>query len=410
MADEESVVSESITNTEAQNDYSSKLQQAMWGDGATASTAENGEQQNNQEASKQDNQNNDVQESIEDAEVWFKEQFKDYGFESIDKAKEVIADWKKAKETPIKEEITFENDESKVAYQYIKEGKWKELNNHLALKDKVDTYATAEVTPEIAADIIKLNMRLKNERLTKDDIDFNFKQLYTPPKEPKEPVKKDIEDDDDFNERHSEWKERHDEWKEYVDNINRKKILDAKMIQPELEKLKTQIVLPDITNKDSQSNQPSQEDLKMLEKISESFLKSYESAVNDFKGFNAQVKDKDVDYSVSYAPSKEEKAVIIEKMKSFSEKNFDANAIFAERWLTQDGTINVNQMTEDLSKILFDSAKVNAKLVNDAANERLNLYLKGKKNINFNQPPNGTFQPDNRNQSEKLAEKFWGTP
>lgn len=138
----------------------------------------------------------------------------------------------------------------------------------------------------------------------------------------------------------------------------------------------------------------------LLKKNQESFLLSAEKTVNEFNGFSLQVKDKDVDYTVSYSPSQEERTFVNSKIKDFAESGFNANAILADRWVSEDGkSVNIDTMVKDLSRIYGDD-KISQKLVVDAANKRLETYLKDKKQISVNgQQEQGTFSPTN-NQSE----------
>jgi hypothetical protein len=176
------------------------------------------------------------------------------------------------------------------------------------------------------------------------------------------------------------------------------------MQQPKLAQLKSEIVLPDI--KKEMQETLSQEDLEAFKKLQNSFLQDAKNSVEGFKGFDVNVKDKDVDYVVSYAPSTEEKTLVSEKLNKFAESGFDANALLADRWVNKDGkTLNVEQMVKDLS-LIYTNEKQSQKLVADAANKRLELYLKEKKNINLNETvSNGQFNPDGKKtQQEALTE------
>jgi len=93
-------------------------------------------------------------------------------------------------------------------------------------------------------------------------------------------------------------------------------------------------------------------------------------------------------------------------MNEFAKSGLDANALLADRWVNEDGkTLNVERMVKDLS-LIYSNEKLSQKLVTDAANKRLELYLKEKKNINLNETvTNGQFNPDNKKtQQEALTE------
>ena len=292
-------------------------------------------------------------------------------------------------------EQDFVNEDSKRVYDYLKEGKEDDLYNFLNQKKQVEKLSKADLTDKsIAAELVKFGIQRENPNLTSDDVDFLFKQKYSIPKEPKE---EDFVIDTDYEAALGTWKEQ-------VQNIEKGMVIEAKMQQPKLAQLQQEIVLPDI-RKEQQSNAPSQEDLAALQQMQQSFLQTVKTSVDGFKGFDVNVKDKDVDYVVSYAPSVEEKTLVSEKLNEFAQSGFDANVVLAERWVNKDGkSLNVEQMVKDLS-LIYSNEKQSQKLVADAANKRLELYLKEKKNINLNETNNSQFNPDGKkNQQEALVD------
>ena len=292
-------------------------------------------------------------------------------------------------------EQDFANEDSKKVYDYLREGKEDDLYNFLNQKKQVEKLSKADLTDKsIAAELVKFGIQRENPNLTSDDVDFLFKQKYSIPKEPKE---EDFAIDTDYEAALGTWKEQ-------VQNIEKGMVIEAKMQQPKLAQLQQEIVLPDI-RKEQQSNAPSQEDLAALQQMQQSFLQTVKTSVDGFKGFDVNVKDKDVDYVVSYAPSVEEKTLVSEKLNEFAQSGFDANVVLAERWVNKDGkSLNVEQMVKDLS-LIYSNEKQSQKLVADAANKRLELYLKEKKNINLNETNNSQFNPDGKkNQQEALVD------
>ncbi len=292
-------------------------------------------------------------------------------------------------------EQDFANEDSKKVYDYLREGKEDDLYNFLNQKKQVEKLSKADLTDKsIAAELVKFGIQRENPNLTSDDVDFLFKQKYSIPKEPKE---EDFAIDTDYEAALGTWKEQ-------VQNIEKGMVIEAKMQQPKLAQLQQEIVLPDI-RKEQQSNAPSQEDLAALQQMQQSFLQTVKTSVDGFKGFDVNVKDKDVDYVVSYAPSVEEKTLVSEKLNEFAQSGFDANVVLAERWVNKDGkSLNVEQMVKDLS-LIYSNEKQSQKLVADAANKRLELYLKEKKNINLNETNNSQFVPNGqKNQQEALVD------
>ena len=280
----------------------------------------------------------------------------------------------------------FKNEDSKKVAEYIIDGKEDELYAFLDNKKKVEKLATANVEDvNVAAQLVKFDLRNANKNLNEDEIDFLFNEKYSTPEKP---VQGEFEEDADYNTKVKIWEKQ-------VSNIEKKMIIEAKMAQPKLAQLKTELVLPNISKESSQV-QPTQEDLTAAKEQQDSFIKFAESKAKDFTGFSVQVKDKDVNYTVSYAPSQEEKTLVTNKLKEFAESGFNANALLADRWVAEDGkTIKVEQMVKDLSRLYADD-KATQKLVLDASNKRIEAYLKEKKQINVNGlSQNGQFSPSN---------------
>jgi len=292
----------------------------------------------------------------------------------------------------------FKNEDSKKVYEYLREGKEDEVYEYFSKKKQIEKLSKADVTADknVAAELVKFGIKNENKEanLSEEEINFLFNQRYAMPKEPNED---DYTDVDVFEKDMLSWKEQ-------VQTIEKRIMIEAKMQQPKLSQLNQEIVLPDI--KRDQQNALSQEDLDALKQMQESFVQTAKTSIDGFKGFDVNVKDKDVDYNVSYVPSAEEKTLVNEKLNEFAKSGFDANALLADRWVNEDGkTLNVERMVKDLS-LIYSNEKLSQKLVTDAANKRLELYLKEKKNINLNETvTNGQFNPDNKKtQQEALTE------
>lgn len=329
---------------------------------------------------------------------WLKKEFDIDDFSVLKAEREEL---KTLKANPIKEEIKFNDDQSKQIYEYLREGgdKKKEVLKFLATQDKLENLVNAEVNENTAEDIIKLGLKLKHKDLTDSEINYKFNKSYSLPKEP---VQGDTEDDEVFAERKQTWQEQ-------VEDIKISKIIDAKTMKPDLEKAKSELVLPEINKGAAVRKEPTPEELAAFNQTKDSFLQSAKQKVETFNGFTAQVKDKDVDYSVTYAPSQEEKVLISEKLTKLAESGFDVNELFAERWYDNDTkTFKIDQMTEDLSRI-FMGKNSDQKLAVESANKRMEVFLKEKKNVSVNEGNKGsTFQPNGtQTPSEKLAEKFF---
>lgn len=390
----EGLEQEVINENAPERTASTQMQEAMWGDEKPIVNNNAPEEKPVAQAQSQPV----VVEEIVVPTDWLKREF-DIEDPAILKAER--EELKAIKANPPKaEEIKFADEQSKQIYELLREGgeKRKEVLQILKNQEEIENLSGLEVNVDNAADIIKLQMKLKNKQLTAKEIEFQYNQNYVAPKEP---VQRASELDEDFEERHNEWKEK-------VETVQMKRVIDAKMAQPDLSKLKSELVFPDIKREGSQQQQLSQEDLKAMKENADEFSKFADTVINSFNGFTVQVKDKDVDYPVSYGSSQEEKTFIATELKNFAESNFDANALLAKRWVENDGkTIKVEQMVKDLSRIYYGE-KAEQKIATDAANKRMDEFLKSKKQINVNETTKtSTFVPNEKTKSEQMQEQFW---
>lgn len=295
----------------------------------------------------------------------------------------------------------YKNEESKTVAEYINEGKEDDLYQFLDTKRKVQKLSTADLSDKnVAAELVKFGIQKDNPNLSADEVEFLFNEKYSLPVKP---VKNEIDDDDEYEAKVSNWQTQ-------VSNIEKRLVIEAKMNQPKLAQLSNELVLPKI-NKEATANQsqPTPEEKAEFDKAKELFLQSAKQTVDGFSGFTTQVKDKDVDYSVSYTPSVDERKLLSENLNKLAESGFDANTLFAERWYdVNTKTFKIDQMTKDLSRI-FIGENSDRKLAADAANKRLETYLAEKRNVKFSQGNEGsTFSPESKTKSEKLAEQFFG--
>jgi len=289
----------------------------------------------------------------------------------------------------------YKNEDSKKIAEYINEGKVDELYKFLDTQKKVEKLATADVTDKnVAAELVKFGIQKDNPNLTADDVEFIFNKKFSTPKEP---VQRGDELDEEFTERHSEWQQA-------KANAERELIIEAKMAQPKMAQFKTELVLPQIQKENTQTQvQPSQEDLDAFAKEKDSFLQSAQKSIEGFNGFTVQVKDKDVDYKSSYTPSSEEKVFISNLLQEFANSGFNTNVLFLKKWLDKDNKINVNEMTEDLSRVYFGKNS-DQKLATDSANKRLEAYIKDKKKIDVSGTEvSGKFVPTEKTKDEVLT-------
>lgn len=340
-------------------------------------------------------QEEEYEEEIVDADEWLNSQF---GWENADAAKAEIEELRKLRESAQSEaEIEFANEQSAKFFRLMQEGKEDELYSFLENKKKLDRLVSSELDRNTAAEIIKLNMQQKYQDLTPDEIEYKFKKQFSiPPK----PVQMGIETDDEYEERVSEWESR-------VKDVETEMFIEAKLARPELEKYKNDLVLPEVEF-DNGPTQFSQEELEMRESILDDYYDAAQRALDEFDSLSVMVKDEEVEIPLSYNLSYEEKSFIAEKLETFAENNLDANAILADRWLTEDGKVDTKQIIQDLA-VLYSEGRIGQKFANDAAAKRLSEYMRKSSNVSINsRTAQNTFgEPSNKTDLEKQIDFIW---
>ena len=335
------------------------------------------------------NSQNDDDDEIVDANDYLK---KTLGFDDWESAKNEIESLREKSKSGVK----FDNEESEKVYKLLAEGKVDEVLNVIQEQKKVNKLVNESITDSSAEDIIKYGLQLKNSNLSKDEIDFLYTKKYALPEKPSQEY---TEEDDDYNQRLQSWQRQ-------VDDKKKEMIIDAKLALPDLEKYNQEIKLPSIESQ--QAQQVSPEELEQLQKFKENYDISAKKALSEFNGYTFKYNDASVkDLEVSYQVDEQEKQAIDSAIKTFAERNFDANALLADLWLTEDGNINIKRMTEDLH-LLYNKEKVLSKLINETGAKRFAEVLKQKSNIDTTSQPKGTFQPQaDKTEYNKLADTIW---
>lgn len=388
----EVVTEEATQQQETVATESTQLQATFWGDTPPAAQPEV-----KNELPKAEEKKEEVQQPV--VNEWYKQ----FEWDNEETAK---AEIQKLKQTPQPEEIKFANDLSKQVHELLREGKVDEVMDIYSKQKQLDKVISGNVTPDNAEDIIKLQMKMKFPKLTDAQIDFQFNEDYGVGKKP---TMKESELEEEYNERLQEWNDK-------VARVNMKKEIAATMAIPELQKHKEEIVFPDIKtlNPNSQSQrQPTQEELAADKKMKEDWTKAATAMAAQFKGLSTTAKykdgDKEVEIPVSYGLSPEEVKTLNTKLSAFAESNFDPYTILKERWVDEKGNDKLDQMVEDLSWLMFGKT-ASQKFANEAAHQRLENYLKEKKNIRIDSGGGKDFgaSEQQKTQSEQLQEAFWG--
>jgi hypothetical protein len=196
-----------------------------------------------------------------------------FGYQSPDDAFKEIEELRTLKANPPQAgqpQIKFENEQSEKLFNAIQKGERKTVYNILAQQERLEELTTKEVSKETAADLIKFGMQLKYKDLSPQEIEYKFNKDFGLPKEP---VQGDAEDEEEF-------KARKEEWSGKVYDIEMNRMIEAKLLKPELESAKQKLVLP-------QADSDVDEGYAQYQKILSERPKLTEDAVNEYKTFNA---------------------------------------------------------------------------------------------------------------------------
>lgn len=330
-----------------------------------------------------------VEEEIIEPKEWLKRELE---VEDVSEVKAWRDELKKLKETP--QEYKFENEESKRMAEAISKGDRKEILRILNTQDRLERFTASEVNDDTAADIIKLGMQLKYKDLSPSEIDYKYNKEFSIPREPMQGVD---EIDEEFTARKAEWQEK-------VNDVKMNRNIEAKLAKPELEKLKSQIVLPELNKPSTQeANQPTEAELKQ---IRDNFLAALDSNYNKVEGFNTMVKDQFVEIPIAFKIPDDAKVAI----KGRLVEGMDVNAYMDKRWFDEKGNAKVENIFYD-QYILENLDKILSSVANNAASRRLEEYIKQSKNLNVNgSTQQTTFQPGNSGsvaQSSPFSSGAW---
>jgi len=318
-----------------------------------------------------------------DTNQFIKERF---GYDSVEQAEQ---EFKKLKEQP---SFEFKDDVSKSLFDAIKEGKADDVYEILNQQKRLEKLTSSELTPDLAAEIVKTNIKNKYKDLSADDVELLFYDQHFVPLKPEQ----------GYDESDEDYAGKVKTWQSQVDYAERKLMIEAKVIRPELEKLKSEIKLPDIYNEAGREAQ-SQEEFEIMQQARSIYEKTLDSDFQSFNGFNVSVKDEDVEIPISFNVGEDERLAMKNDLA-----DFDSDSYFEGRWFTKDGKPNVQQIMAD-KYLLENREKIFSKIANEAASQRLLAHLKKNGNININQSPTPQgAKPDlNGTEAERLRMAEW---
>jgi len=334
-------------------------------------------------------ENVEIQEPVQttqfDTNQFVKERF---GYDSVEEAEQ---EFKKFKESSENANFKFKDGVSKTLFDAIKEGKTDDVYEILNQQKRLEKLTTSELNPNLAVDIIKTNIQNKYKDLNQDEVDLLFYDQYFVPLKPEQ----------GYDESDEDYAGKVKTWQSQVDYVEKKMMIEAKVIRPELEKLKSELRLPDIYGQERQEAE-SQEEFESMQQARTVYEKTLESDFNNFKGFDVTVKDEDVEIPISFNVSDEERSALKIKLS-----DFDVDAYYENRWFNKDGTPNVKQTMQDIY-LLENWDKISRKLANEAAAQAKIAYIKNSGNVTLNKTtPQGMPTPNANSAFEELQKAVW---
>lgn len=329
---------------------------------------------------------------IFDANTYVKSRF---GWETEEAGIEELKTLREKAQTPA--EIKFANEQSRKFFEYVKEGKKKELYSHLHDEMQLERAETLDLTnPKDAAEVIRLNLQYKYKDLTPDEVNDIFQETYVKPAKPVQTVDQSAE----------EFQSEVDQWNQQCQAIDKRIIREAKMAKPDLAKYKSELVLPDIPKavQEQKIAEPTPEELAAEAKRKEGYMKEMGTVLDSFNGYNATYKDAEVELPIAYGASPEEKAAL----KPALEKLYTSyDAYFGPRWTNADGTLNTAKVAEDIH-LLENKGAILQKLVNESGTQRIVHERKVKSNIVVDGgEQQRQFLPDEKALQQKKEDAIW---
>lgn len=317
-----------------------------------------------------------VNEEIVDPKEWLKREFEVDDPALIKQQLKELNELREKAKTPA--QVQYANEQSRKFHEALIAGKEDEVYNFLHEKKKLEKLTSPEVTRLSAEEIIKFSIYQKNKDLSPDEIDFVFNERFSfPPK----PIQDAAELDGDYEARVNEWKGR-------VDAIEKKLVIEAKMARPELEKLKAELVLPEIQKGvDPKEAEAQQKELERVQNLRNQYLKHLESDYKNFNGYEVKYKDEEVEIPVSFAVTPEEQVALKTELESFNIDDF-----ISGRWFKADGSPNVQQIMSDVT-LLRKGESVLQKVANEVGTKMKEHYIQKRGNIEVKGDQKQTFQP-----------------
>jgi hypothetical protein len=310
-----------------------------------------------------------------------------FGFDTVDEAeKEFMRLIEEREQSP---SFDFSDDVSRNLFDAIKEGKTDDVYQILNQQKKIDKLISSELTTDIAAEIVKTNIQNKFKDLSADEVDLLFYDQFFVPLKPEQ----------GYDETDEDYADKLKTWQAQADYTEKRLMIEAKVLRPEIEKLKSEIKLPDIYNEAGREAQY-QEEFEYLQQARSIYEKTLDSEFQSFNGFNVSVKDDDVEIPISFNVAEDERLALKQELS-----DFDGEAYLENRWFNEEGKPNVRQIMAD-KYVLENLPRILQKVANEAASQRLLAHLKKSGNISLNQTPTPQGTAPSLNPNAAIQEQL----
>lgn len=281
-----------------------------------------------------------------------------FGYTTPEDAIKEIEDYRIYKTAPPpKPEYKFEDEQSEKLFKAWTGGKKAEVLSFLKEQETLDAFTSQDVTKDNADQIIKLGLQIKYKDLSPAEIDYKYKKQFSIPKAP---VQTDIETDTDFLIRTSEWEQ-------IVADTEMDKIMEAKLMRPELEARKAKLILPQIeqsVDEDYAAWKTTQVEAEKIDTQTKDAYKTFTPKTLETKVNFNDVANK-IAFEYQYEPT-------VEKLSQTVDMVTDINK-FYNLFVTQDGKPD----RERFAKAIHFAVNYDT-ILNDAMNQAKNATLKAQ--------------------------------
>lgn len=284
----------------------------------------------------------------------FKEKF---GYATPEAAVQDIEALRAFRSAPPVAELKFENEDSRRVIEALQSGKFQEVYDVLHQQMNIDRLTTGEMTPDSAAEVVKLGMQIKYKDLTPAEINYKFNKQYALPAKP---ALLPAEDQEEYNERVAVWQAQ-------VDDRQMELLIDAKLARPELTSSKSKLVFPTIARPQETEFQEWQRTIQENDRQAAETTQAYKAFTPKSLETKVNFVDKEnkIDFDFTYEPDPEGFTQAMAFVADINE--------FWKSYTNPDGTPDRQRFLAD---IYF--AKNRDKVILNAMNQTKNATIKSR--------------------------------